>query len=362
MSGSINARVNGEVGQFRLDFEATLPGHGITALFGPSGCGKTSVLRWMAGLMEMPDSHFSLHGHVWNAPGQFTPPHKRSVGYVFQDGALFPHLTVHKNLTYGMKRASKNGHSINLEEIISLMGLGPLLDRSTVSLSGGEKQRVAIGRALVTHPDILLMDEPLSALDKQSKNNIIPYIETMKETLSIPIILVSHDIAEIERLADHMVLMEAGKVVTTGPLIDVLCDPSLPFASEENPATIVQADLVHFIQEDALTEFKIGTQSLFLPGQIGRSGQTHRVRISAGDVSLSPDYPSETTILNILEVQIHQIMEIGNGRVTVFLHLKDCEDIQLIARISARSAKKFGFKVGGQVFAQIKGTPMVERR
>ncbi len=216
---TIDARFMGVVGTFTLDVAFDVPMHGITALFGPSGCGKTTTLRCIAGLQRLQGS-LTVGGEVWqdDATGVFRKPHERPIGYVFQEPSLFSHLTVEQNLLYGYRRALKAGvrADIQVDEIVELLGIGHLLARAPDGLSGGERQRVAVGRALLAQPRLLLMDEPLAALDRASKDDILPYFDALHATLSIPILYVSHDVEEVEWIADQVVLLEAGRVVAAG--------------------------------------------------------------------------------------------------------------------------------------------------
>ena len=228
----IVARFRGQLGAFTLDASFEAPMQGVTALFGPSGCGKTTVLRCVAGLQTLRDGYLSIGDEVWQDGVDFRPPHERSVGYVFQEASLFPHLSVRGNLLYGHRRALRRGtpEGARLDEVVALLGMEGLLERSPLRLSGGERQRVAVGRALLSQPRLLLMDEPLAGLDRLSKDEILPYLEALHSTLSIPILYVSHDLAEVERLADHLVLIEAGRVIACGPLEELQADPALPVA------------------------------------------------------------------------------------------------------------------------------------
>ncbi|QOZ08249.1 molybdenum ABC transporter ATP-binding protein [Bradyrhizobium sp. CCBAU 51765] len=212
----INAAFRGRLGSFTLDAELSLPATGVTAIFGPSGCGKTSVARCIAGLQRMADGFCAVDGEVWQDGSSFRPVHRRPIGYVFQEASLFPHLSVQRNLLFGAPKAARA--QITFSEVVELLGLAALLDRSPYRLSGGERQRVAIGRALLSQPKLLLMDEPLSALDRTTRYEIFPFLERLHETLSLPVLYISHDMAEIERFADHLVLMEQGRVVGSGPL------------------------------------------------------------------------------------------------------------------------------------------------
>jgi molybdate transport system ATP-binding protein len=211
----IEARFNGRLGAFELDAAFSAPERGITGLFGPSGSGKTTLLRCLAGLNRLPGS-LRVGEEVWQDGKMFIPPHRRHAAYVFQDADLFAHLNVRANLEYGLRRAGRPAVA-RFAEVVALLGLESLLDRSVVRLSGGERQRVAIGRALLSQPRLLLMDEPLAGLDAAAKAEILPYLERLHASVSIPMILVSHDLADIARLADHLVVMKAGKVIACGP-------------------------------------------------------------------------------------------------------------------------------------------------
>ncbi|HEY0836490.1 MAG TPA: molybdenum ABC transporter ATP-binding protein, partial [Azospirillum sp.] len=227
----MEVRFRGRLGAFAVDVAFAAPARGITALFGPSGCGKTSVLRCVAGLQRL-DGRFALNGDVWQDGAIFRPTHRRPIGYVFQEASLFAHMSVRANLLYGHRRTVGRSvpETIRLDDVVELLGVAHLLDRSPRHLSGGERQRVAMGRALLTQPRLLLMDEPLAALDRFSKDEILPYLERLHDVLPIPVLYVSHDIAEVERLADHLVLLRDGRVVASGPVQELQADPALPIA------------------------------------------------------------------------------------------------------------------------------------
>ena len=234
MSGQIEARFRLDRGDFRLDVDLALPGHGVSALFGHSGSGKTTCLRALAGLLRTPGGYVALNGEIWQDEGcgLFLPTHRRALGMVFQDAGLFPHLSVRGNMEFGQRRAATG--SVALGDIAELLGIAHLLDRRPAQLSGGERQRVAIARALLTAPRVLLMDEPLAALDLKRKLEILPYLENLHRELDIPVIYVSHAPDEVARLADHLVLLDAGRVVASGPLNSVLSrtDLSAVFADD----------------------------------------------------------------------------------------------------------------------------------
>ncbi|NVK20472.1 MAG: molybdenum ABC transporter ATP-binding protein [Methylocystaceae bacterium] len=355
----ITARFKGQLDQFQLDVDFTIPSVGVTALFGQSGCGKTTVLRCLAGLERVTEGDLRINGAVWQDQSSFVKPHHRPVGYVFQDANLFDHLDVKGNLLFGHKRSSQKNDGPFFEGVVSLMGLSNLLDRPVQMLSGGERQRVAIGRALLSHPKLLLMDEPLSALDRFAKEEIIPYLQKMHQALSIPIIYISHDSEEVERLADHLILMEKGRIVKSGPLFDMLSDPKLFIAKSSKTASVFEGVICHFDEADQITSLQFCNRTFHVPGYVGEVGETRRVRIVATDVSLANEMPSKTTILNVFESRIIEIVAIDEARYNVVLELGTAK---LIARISKRSLSHFDFQIGQSVFAQVKAVSMVEKR
>src|SRR5262245_56206888 len=298
-AATISARYAGVLGRFELDVAFDVPMRGITALFGPSGCGKTTILRCVAGLTRLP-GRLVVGSAVWqdDAAGKFLEPHERAVGYVFQEASLFAHLSVRANLRYGYRRALKTGiaETFRFDDVIDLLGIGQLLERATGELSGCERQRVALGRALLAQPRLFLMDEPLSALDRMTKEEIFPYFEALRASLSIPVLYVSHDISEIERLADHMVLLDSGRVIATGRLNELLADTRFPLARSPEASSVLEAHVNTYNAEDALTELGIAGAILLVPGRVGTDGSTFRVCIAASDVSLAVDRSSQSTI------------------------------------------------------------------
>jgi len=362
---TITARYAGVLGRFELDVAFESPLRGITALFGPSGCGKTTILRCMAGLTRLP-GRLVIGGEVWqdHATGQFREPYRRPVGYVFQEASLFPHLSVRGNLLYGRRRALKMGAAehIRLDDVVDLLGIASLLDRATGALSGGERQRVALGRALLAQPRLLLMDEPLSALDRMTKEDILPYFEAIHASLAIPMLYVSHDIAEIERLADHMVLLEAGRVVAAGPLADLLGDSRLPIARSPEASTVLEGRIAAFDPNDEITALAIDGETLLVPNRVGEAGTTQRVRIVATNVSLAVDRPSLTTILNIVPVRITDIHPLDHGQVNVLVTIGHRDGgSKLLARVTRRAQRVLNLGRGQDVYAQIKAVSVIAR-
>ncbi len=269
MSG-VQARFQQAWPGFTLDVALDLPGRGVTALFGPSGCGKTTTLRALAGLLQAPGGHVQVNGQVWQDGALFVPPHRRATGYVFQDANLFAHLSVRGNVEFGLKRVPVAQRRFALAQAVDLLGIGPLMDRSTAALSGGERQRVAMARALATSPQLLLLDEPLAALDAQRKADVLPWLDRLHRELDIPVIYVSHALDEVRRLADHLVLMDAGRVVRSGPAADLLRQLRPADGTDNNSALI--AATVH--SHDAalnLTTLLVNGALVQLPDAIPRN-------------------------------------------------------------------------------------------
>ncbi|HYG90265.1 MAG TPA: molybdenum ABC transporter ATP-binding protein [Azospirillum sp.] len=358
----MEARFQGRLGAFALDVAFEAPARGITALFGPSGCGKTTVLRCVAGLQRL-DGRFALDGDVWQDGSIFRPTHERPIGYVFQEASLFPHLSVRANLLYGHRRTVGRGvvETIRLDEVVELLGIGRLLDRSPQHLSGGERQRVAVGRALLSQPRLLLMDEPLAALDRFSKDEILPYLERLHEVLSVPALYVSHDIAEVERLADHLVLLRDGRVVAAGPMQELQADPTLPIARMPEAGVTLPAVVTGHDAAYGLTALDLPGGRLLVPGHLSAAGTGRRVRIAASDVSLARQPPSGSTILNVLPARI-VAAELQDGvQVMVVVALgEDGQGARMLARVTRKSWDALGLAPGQPVFAQVKGVALVQ--
>jgi len=360
---TISVRYTGMLGRFKLDVAFDVPMRGITALFGPSGCGKTTVLRCMAGLNRVP-GRLVIGGEVWqdDPAGKFLAPNERPIGYVFQEASLFAHLSVRGNLLYGYRRALRKGARANttFDEVVELLGIGPLIDRATGELSGGERQRIALGRALLAQPQLFLMDEPLSALDRMTKEEILPYLEKLRTASSIPVFYVSHDMSEVERLADQMVLLNSGRVAAVGPLNALMTDPRLPIARSPQASTILEARVGPYSAEDGLTVLDIGGEKLLVPRRITKESGTDRVRIDASDVSLAADRPSLTTILNIVPVRVKDIHPLDDAQVNVLCGIghRDGGPV-LLVRITRRALRVLGFAQGQDIYAQVKAVSLI---
>lgn len=346
---------------FALDIDLQLPGRGVTALFGPSGAGKTRYLRVMAGLDRSDPrgaSHISVNGEVWqdDAKKIFIPVHQRALGYVFQDAKLFPHLSAGQNIGFGMARIPAALRRVSTEQAVALLGIGHLMDRQPDTLSGGERQRVAIARALATSPRLLMMDEPLAALDAQRKAEILPYLEKLHSELDIPVLYVSHAIDEVARLADHLVLMAAGTVVAAGPTAALLTRLDLPLAHGDTAGALISATVQSHDPGDHLTVVRFSGGTLMVPMQTAAIGQPLRIRVQARDVSLTLARQTDTSILNILEARVSAVSHDSPGQTMVALDLGGCP---LLARVTNRSARTLGLATGLKVFVQIKGAAIL---
>jgi len=360
--GRIKAAFRGRLGGFSLDTSFSAPATGVTAIFGPSGCGKTTIARCLAGLQYLPGSFCAIDGEVWQDRSTFRKPHQRSIGYVFQEASLFSHLSVKRNLMYGAPRGpgQPGRENIGLDEVIELLGLARLLDRSPQTLSGGERQRVAIGRALLSQPKLLLMDEPLSALDRATRNEILPFLDRLHARLSLPVIYISHDMSEIERLADHLVLMQHGKVIGAGPLQVLQSDPSLPMAIAPEAAVSLDASVESHDGTYGLLTLRVAGGRLQVPAPAANIGKRQRLRIAASDVSIARSAPDASSILNILPARIVSKTLLGHGEVIIVLALgADASGAQLLARITRRSWDLLGLAEAMTVYAQVKGVSLV---
>jgi molybdate transport system ATP-binding protein len=343
---------------FRLAVDLQLPRSGITVLFGRSGCGKSTLLRCVAGLEKTARGLVRIGDTVWHdsAAGIFHSPQRRAVGYVFQEGALFRHLTVGGNLDYAHRRVPAQRRRIDPAEVIDLLDLADLLPRRPGRLSGGERQRVALGRALLTSPDILLLDEPLAALDRSSRRSILPFLEMLPRRFPMPILYVTHFLNEAARLGDHLVLLEDGRVLGSGPLADMLTDPDSPLTREQEAGAVLQAEIVGRDEEFNLARLELSAGSLFSPDTELQPGQSLRLRILARDVSLSLEETAGTTILNVLPCSVMDLTPREPGRVLVRLAMGG--DI-LLALVTKKSAAALVLEPGRRVFAQIKSVVLL---
>ena len=353
---TIEARFQIDRGDFRLDVDLDIPGQGITALLGPSGCGKTTLLRAIAGLECCREGFLKVGDRVWQSARQFVPTHRRSLGYVFQEANLFAHLSVRGNLEYGLKRVPAAERKVSLSKAIELLGIGHLLKRGTDQLSGGERQRVAIARALAVSPGILLMDEPLSALDLARKQEIMPYLESLHDELEIPVLYVSHSPDEVARLADHLVLLDSGRVKSTGPIGSMLTRLDLPMAHGGDAEALVEAVVAGHDEDYELTYLDFPGGRFTVAHKALPAGRSVRLRIAARDVSLTLEHQSGTSILNIFPATIDEINPTGGAQVTVRLL---AGGVPLLSRVTRKSAALLGLERGKKVYAQAKSVALL---
>ncbi len=329
---------------FDLDLGFDAPS-GITVLFGPSGSGKTSVMRAVAGLFQPDSAQITLGNDVLTN----VPPHKRRVGYIFQDARLFPHKTVRQNLTYGARFAPA-GDGPSEARIIEILGLGHLLDRRPANLSGGETQRVAIGRALLARPRLILADEPLASLDEARKSEILPYFERLASEVDTPILYVTHSVTELARLASYVVVLEMGRVLRAGPVSEVLSDPDGLGESIRAMGSLLHAKIARH-HDDGLTELEVGGNPLFLSRLDRAAGEIVRLRVAAHDVILSRTRPSGLSALNILPGKVLSVRPREGAGTLVSL---DTPAGQCLARITGRSSQALQLAPGVDCFAIIK--------
>ena len=353
----IDARFQLDWPGFRLDVDVQLPAKGVTALFGHSGSGKTTLLRCIAGLERPPLGRLSFKGALWQDQEVWVPTHRRPLGYVFQEASLFPHLSVMNNLRYGQKR-SQAAQRIALDHAIELLGIGSLLERKPDLLSGGERQRVGIARALAVSPEILLMDEPLAALDLKRKQEILPYLERLHDELEIPVLYVSHSPDEVARLADNLVVMESGQIVAHGSLAETLVRLDLPIKLGEDVGAVLEATVCEIDSEWHLARVEFPGGSLWTRDHGIPLGKQVRVRVLARDVSLAIAEPAPSSIQNVLHGHIDAIADDDHPGLQL-VRVKVGETC-LLSRLTRRSSVALGFTLGKSVHVQVKSVALME--
>ena len=353
MTDTIEARLALAYPGFSLDVDLQLPGAGFCALFGPSASGKTSCLRAIAGLQRA-RGRLCVAGLVWqdDARGIFVPPHRRALGMVFQQAALFGHLTVRGNLEFARRRVPAGETRVDFDQVLALLGLEPLLERRPDRLSGGEAQRVAIGRALVASPRLLLLDEPLAALDLPRRAELMAYLQMLQARLAIPAIYVSHAPEEVAQLTRHLVLLESGRVRASGDTAELLTRLDLPLARGDTAQAALQVEVSAYDPHDRIIHVRFDGGELLLPGTEAPPGTRRVVRVMARDVSLTLARHADTSILNILPATVLDLADDTPGHVMVRLAAGRAT---LLARITRRSADALALRPGLGVQAQIKG-------
>jgi len=353
---SIEARFRVPRGGFTLDVDLVLPAAGVTAVYGVSGCGKTTLLRALAGLDHHAGGRLRVNGAIWQSERIFTAPHRRSLGYVFQEASLFAHLDVRGNLNYGFARVPAVKRQLSLPQILDLLEIGPLLTRKPATLSGGEQGRVALARALACSPRLLLMDEPLAGLDENRKQDVLPYIQRVQRELNIPIIYVSHSRAEVSQLADFLVLLENGRVAATGEVHEVMTRLDLHWAQDQEAVAIIDAVVDGHDTGYDLTELKFSAGRISVPLLNLPRGTRVRIQLSARDVSLTLARQSDTSILNIFPATVDSLADHGRAQVTVRLL---AAGVPLLARVTRKSSHLLGLEPGKLVYAQAKSVALL---
>ena len=358
MNSGITAKLTSRLGEFSLNVDLRLPGRGVSVLFGHSGSGKTTTLRCIAGLHRA-QGELRVNDSIWQDGNQFLPVHRRPLAYVFQEASLFPHMSVHRNLLYGYRRLAAKERKISFEQAVAWLGVEPLLPRSPDKLSGGERQRVAIARALLTSPKILLMDEPLTALDNNSKKDILPYLKALHDSLSIPIIYVTHSADEVAQLADYLVVMENGRDITAGSLTETLAGLDLPIKMGEEAGVVLQAIVEERDEQWHLARCNFPGGSLWARDLGLLTGHRIRVRVLARDVSLANEAVTGTSIQNILPATVEQISDDAHpGLALVRVRVGESP---LLARLTKRSADTLSLAPGKSIWAQVKSVAVIEK-
>jgi molybdate transport system ATP-binding protein len=349
LSGEIDAHF----GQFRLHSRIELVGGGVHAVFGPSGCGKSLLLRWLAGLIQPRAARLRLGDEVWQDGRRGLPPHRRSLGYVAQQPALFPHLSVRENLEYGYRRS--RAPRIDPDAVIAALGLAALFGQTVHSLSGGQRQRLAIGRALLCSPRLLLLDEPLSALDRPAKLGILRDLRRLQIDLDVPMLFVSHAAEEVERLADQVLLMQAGVLRPAQPLQAMAMDAGLD--PEAGPINLIEVEPISYDTADALVELACADLRLWLPAAAALPRRA-RLRIAARDVGLSRDAPHELSFQNRLPVRVERIVDSGPGRSLV--HCRSAAGLPLCAELTRRACRQLDLGEGQGVHLLLKSAALLD--
>ena len=348
----------------RADFDVSvdlqLPAHGITVVYGPSGCGKTTLLRCVAGLEPSARGRVQVGQEIWqdDANQVRLPTYQRALGYVFQEASLFDHLDVAGNLAYGQQRTRNHVSDTVLQQAIELLGIGHLLQRRSHELSGGERQRVAIARALVTQPRLLLLDEPLAALDHARRQEVLPWLEKLRDDLNIPMLYVTHAVDEVARLADTLVVMKAGRVQANGPVAEVLTQADLPVVLGEDAGALLTGIVLRLDTAWHLAQVGFAGGALWVRDSGLSVGQTVRLRVLARDVSVTLAEATQTSIQNHVPCVVDAITPEAHPS-QVLLRLT-CGDSVLMARVTARGVHDLGLHVGMAVWAQVKSVALVK--
>lgn len=358
MTAMLQVKARLQRGDFTLDVDTQWPLAGVTALFGRSGCGKTTLLRIIAGLEKVRGAQISFAGQVWQQDKNFVRIEKRHVGLVFQEASLLPHLSVTGNLLYGYKRTPPERRRLQPEAVISMLGLDHLLQRRIDQLSGGQAQRVALGRALLSSPQLLLLDEPLAALDTQTKREIMPFLSRLAQESKVPIVLITHSPEEVQRLADRVVFLRDGIIDDICDLPQAMARPDSPLFADEGPASVLHGELGR-VDEHGFCAFGAPGARLYIQADNDTAGAAAaiRLRVLARDVSIALADPVGISIQNHLQVTITSLHTLSAGRVLVTTSLQDGQT--LLIEITAWAAQQLQLSAGQEVYALIKSVALL---
>ena len=351
---SIAIKIRHPLADFVLDVDFSIQSNATTAVFGPSGAGKSTLINILAGLQRPAFGHININGRILEDSQTKTSvsPQHRKIGYVFQQPRLFPHLNVEQNLVFGWRRAKQPVGRTEIDRLVNLLGINTLLKRKPRALSGGEKQRVSLGRALLTNPDLLLLDEPLAALDHKRRDEILPYIERVRHEQRIPMLYVSHSIDEVTRIADDVHIINQGRIVAEGAVSDVFSRVDLyPITGRFEAGAIIDGQINRHLPDEGVSEITFGQQILTVPLIDGESGEAIRVRVRARDIIIATKRPEQISANNVLKGKILDIHHTEDLYADLQLQ---CDETRLLARITRRSALRLELSIGLEVYAVIK--------
>lgn len=341
-------------GNFTLDANFEAPTPGVVALFGRSGCGKTTVINIISGLLAADEARIVVDGNVLEDTdaGTHVPPEQRRIGYVFQDGRLFPHMSVQRNLQYGLRRTKSSQQTIGFDQIVDLLGLEGLLARHPFELSGGERQRVSLGRALLSQPSMLLLDEPMAALDSARREEVLPYLERLRDNLSIPMVYVSHQFDEVLRLATHVVLMDAGRVRAQGPLSEVSLHPALrKIVGPDSVGAVLDGVVTRVDSGDGLVDLHVGAGTLRVGVRDVEVGTVVRVQLLARDIILAVAPPQGLSVRNELQGVVVDLVDDEEDAVLVTV---DVGGAHVLARVTHAAVKALALQKATPVWVLVK--------
>ena len=351
-----SAHIQLQQSHFNLQAKVELTDIGITAIYGPSGSGKTTLLRCIAGLIKPNNGHITLENTTWLDSKIHIPPHKRHIGYVFQESNLFPHLSIEKNIAFGAHRSKNPLNPKKIQALLDILEITPLLKHKVKNLSGGEQQRIAIARAIAANPVLLIMDEPLSHLDQELKKAFLPYILQIHKEFRLPIFYVSHSQDEISRIANNMIVMEKGTVKAVGKIEDIMTDLNIPWVKENLSGTMIKGRFQSYDHQYDLSHIDTPLGQLIVSENQSSLHDHIQLFIAAKDISITLNHSSHSSILNIFPVVIKDIVKTSRSQVLLKLQGNDC---LLLGLITLKSCQNLGLKIDKKVFAQIKSVVLM---